>query len=438
VHLDDFQAAVDAARKANNVKVWREVNNVCIERKEFRLAQICGLNLIVHAEELTELVKQYERNGYFDELISLLEAGLGLERAHMGIFTELGIALTKYRPQQTMEHIRLQWGRCNLPKMIRACEQAALYPELVFCYIHYDEYDNACLTTMTHAADAWEHNSFKEIIVKVANLEIYYKALNFYMQEHPSLITDLLQALTPRIDVNRVVRIFSKSDNLPLIKPFLLNVQSQNKRQVNDAINELLIEEEDAKTLRDSVDNFDNFDANEMAKKLEESDLVFFRQIASSIYRKNKRWEKSIALSKQDKLYKDCIETAAISGKSEVVDELLRYFVDIGAKECYVGLLYAAYDLIPLHTVIELSWRKGLTDFSMPFIINAMAEQTKLVTELKKDNEERKAREKEQNPQVADDNSGPILGSRLMLTQGPSGMTPQPTGGAYGGMNGFR
>ena len=53
-------------------------------KKEFRLAQICGLNLIVHAEELADLVKEYERNGYFDELISLLEAGLGLERAHMG------------------------------------------------------------------------------------------------------------------------------------------------------------------------------------------------------------------------------------------------------------------------------------------------------------------------------------------------------------------
>ncbi len=80
VHLEDYQAAVECARKANSVKVWRQVNNACIEKKEFRLAQICGLNLIVHAEELADLVKQYERNGYFDELISLLEAGLGLER----------------------------------------------------------------------------------------------------------------------------------------------------------------------------------------------------------------------------------------------------------------------------------------------------------------------------------------------------------------------
>lgn len=63
-----------------------------------------------------DLVKKYEYNGYFDELISLLEAGLGLERAHMGMFTELGIALTKYHPQRVMEHLKLFWSRINIPK----------------------------------------------------------------------------------------------------------------------------------------------------------------------------------------------------------------------------------------------------------------------------------------------------------------------------------
>lgn len=325
VHLEDYQAAVECARKANSTKVWKQVNGACVAKKEFRLAQICGLNLIVHAEELSDLVKQYERNGYFDELISLLEAGLGLERAHMGMFTELGIALSKYHPDRVMEHLRLFWSRINIPKMIRACEEAHLWPELVFLYAHYDEWDNAALAMMERAADAWEHHSFKDTIVKVTNLEIYYRALSHYLEQQPSLLTDLLQALTPRIDVNRVVRMFQKSDNIPLIKPFLLNVQPQNKREVNNAINDLLIEEEDYKTLRDSVENYDNYDPVDLAQRLEKHDLVFFRQIAANIYRKNKRWDKSIALSKQDKLFKDAIETAAMSGKSEVVEELLRY-----------------------------------------------------------------------------------------------------------------
>ena len=66
-------------------------------------------------------------------------------------------------------------GRINIPKAIRACEEAHLWPELVFLYAHYDEYDNASLAMMERASDAWEHQTFKETIVKVANLEIYYR-----------------------------------------------------------------------------------------------------------------------------------------------------------------------------------------------------------------------------------------------------------------------
>ncbi|CAD6503888.1 BgTH12-05632 [Blumeria graminis f. sp. triticale] len=442
VYLEEYQSAVECARKANNIKVWKQVNTACIEKTEFRLAQICGLNLIIDAEELQDLVKQYERNGYFDELISLLEQGLALERAHMGMFTELGISLSKYHPDRVMEHLKLFWSRINIPKMIRACEEANLWPELVFLYCHYDEWDNAALAMMERASDAWEHHSFKDIIVKVANLEIYYRALNFYLEQQPSLLTDLLQILTPRIDVNRVVKMFEKSDNIPLIKPFLFSVQGQNKKSVNNAINELLMEEEDYKTLRDSVENYDNYDPAELAQRLERHDLVFFRQISASIYRKNKRWEKSISLSKQDKLFKDAIETAAMSGKADVVEELLRYFVDIGSRECYVGMLYACYDLIPIHLVMEISWRHGLTDFTMPFMINYLAQQNSTIEMLEKDNAERKSRESSQEKQ---ENSTPILGgNRLMITAGSvashtppatfpqtNGFTSQVTG--YGG-----
>ncbi|KAH8686945.1 hypothetical protein BGZ61DRAFT_354192 [Ilyonectria robusta] len=433
VHLSDYQAAVDCARKANNIKVWKQVHEACVEKKEFRLAQICGLNLIVDAEQLQTLVKEYERNGYFDELISLLEQGLGLERAHMGMFTELGIALAKYHPDRLMEHIKIFWSRMNMPKMIRACEEANLWPELVFCYYHYDEFDNAALAVIERPENSWDHQQFKEIVVKVANLEIYYRAIKFYVEQHPSLLTDLLATLTSRIDVNRVVKIFQKNDDLPLIKPFLLNVQSQNKRIVNEAVNDLLIEEEDYKTLRDSVQNYDNYDAVELAARLEKHDLIFFRQIAANIYRKNKRWEKSIALSKQDKLYKDAIETSALSAKIDVVSDLLQYFVDIGHRECYTGMLYACNELIRPDLVLELSWRNGLMDFSMPYMINLLCQQTKELATLKADNETRKSKEKEQ--EKTEDNT-PILGaSRLMITAGPPGSSPSP--GPYGQTNGF-
>jgi clathrin heavy chain len=84
-----------------------------------------------------------------------MEAGLGLERAHMAMFTELAILYTKYKPQKTMEHLKLFWSRINIPKVIRACEEAALHAEQVMLYIHYDEFDNAVLAMMEHSVDAW-------------------------------------------------------------------------------------------------------------------------------------------------------------------------------------------------------------------------------------------------------------------------------------------
>jgi clathrin heavy chain len=63
----------------------------------------------------------------------------------MGLFTALGDALAKYHPERVMEHLRLFWSRINIPKMIRSVEEAHLWPELIFLYIHYDEFDNAAL-----------------------------------------------------------------------------------------------------------------------------------------------------------------------------------------------------------------------------------------------------------------------------------------------------
>lgn len=151
------------------------MNVACVENREFRLAQICGLHLVVHAEELEEIIRLYELNGFFDELMQLLEAGLNLERAHMGMFTELAILYSKYRPERLMEHLKLFCSRINVPKVIRAAEAAHLWKELVFLYVAYDEFDNATLTIMKQAADAWDHAQFKDVIVKVSNLEIFYK-----------------------------------------------------------------------------------------------------------------------------------------------------------------------------------------------------------------------------------------------------------------------
>lgn len=54
----------------------------------------------------------------------------------------------------------------------------------------------------------------------------YYRALTFYLQEQPKLLPDLLTVLIPRIDHSRVVKMFKRNDNVPLIRPYLVAVQN--------------------------------------------------------------------------------------------------------------------------------------------------------------------------------------------------------------------
>lgn len=70
-----------------------------LQVEEFKLAQLCGLNIIVSTDELDEVTEYYQYRGHFDQLIALLESGIGLERAHMGIFTELGLMCALFSPR---------------------------------------------------------------------------------------------------------------------------------------------------------------------------------------------------------------------------------------------------------------------------------------------------------------------------------------------------
>jgi clathrin heavy chain len=59
--------------------------------------------------------------------------------------------------------------------------------------------------------------------------------------------------------------------------------------------------------------------------------------------------------------------TAAASALTEVAEELMTYFVDIGNKECFGALLYICFDLLRSDVVEELSWQHALNDFYMPY-----------------------------------------------------------------------
>lgn len=63
--------------------------------------------------------------------------------------------------------------------------------------------------------------------------------------------------------------------------------------------------------------------------------------------------------------------TASVSASTDVSEELVSYFVDIGNKECFAAMLYICFDLLRSDIVEELSWQHGLNDFYMPYKIQS-------------------------------------------------------------------
>ena len=72
----------------------------------------------------------------------------------------------------------------------------------------------------------------------------------------------------------------------------------ENLSAVNEAVNEVLLDEEDFDGLRQSIDEYDNFDQLELAQRLERHELLEMRRIAALLFKRNKRWDQSISLSK--------------------------------------------------------------------------------------------------------------------------------------------
>jgi len=392
MHLGQHQAAVDAARKANSARTWKEVNASCVKHQEFRLAQICALHIIVNPDELEELIASYEQYGHFDEVISVMEAGLGLERAHVGIYTELAILYSKYKESKLMEHLKLFWSRLSIRKTLKACEDNGQWEELTFLYLHHEEFDNAILSMIAHPIEAWEAGKFKDTLTKVTNTEIFYKAIDFYLQQQPLLLTDLLAVIAQRVDHVRVVSQLRKAGHLPLVKAYLLQTQPLNIKEVNDALYELYVQDEDHEALAAGVVEFTNFDSLEMAQLCKNHGLLQFRRIGAMLYRISKKWGESIALSKQDKVWDEAISTAAESGSQELAEELLTFFVTEKLNACFSACLYTCYPLLRNDVVLELAWRNSLMDFAMPFMVQTMREITgKIDTLVEKERKKEEA-----------------------------------------------
>lgn len=430
VYLHDYQGAVDCAKKASNTNVWKEANIACIHNKEFKLAQVCGLNLIVDAEELPDLVKIYEENGYFDELIFLFESALTSERTHMSLFTELAILYCKYDQSKLTDYLKLYFSRLNFPKVINVCEEAHLYTELIFLYTHYEEWDNAALTMINHSESTFDHSHFKEIILKAKNTEIYYKAILFYLNENPTYLLELLHLLTPKIDLTRTVRLFIKLNNVYLIKPFFESCLYKNNTLLNSTYCDLLISEQNYTSLEAFINNdsIDKYNKLYLAEKIENHKLIFFRKLSAKLYAKEKKFSNAIAILKKDCLWIDLIKTVSLSKSTKFSHQVLDFFIESEIFECFLALLYVCYDYISYDYVLEKAWSHNLTDLIKPYEISIAYENQKKIDEVYNDLINR--RENKDNTK----NDALMIKSDMINTS-ITDLKIQPTGAGFGNDN---
>ena len=333
VHLKQYQSALAAAKKANNPKCWKEVCFTCVKAGEFRLASSAANNIITNSDLVDEIIKEYEKWGAYSELIQLFEANIGQERNH--VITELAILYSKYMEEKLMDHCRNYYDKMNVPKVIRICELHYQWPEVIFLHNNQNGYDNSLMVMMEHSPSAWKHDLFCQTLQKVTNSNLYSEALSFYFDEQPQLLNDMLKVISNKLDLSTTVYELRRYEALSLALPFLKSVQSNNNFDVNEALNEIFVDEEDPESLKNSILEYSSFDQLNLAKKIENHSLLEFRRISALVYRKNKKFRQSIDISKKLEFYKYDIETPLESGLDKLCEDLLCFLAGNEDKECF-------------------------------------------------------------------------------------------------------
>lgn len=266
----------------------------------------------------------------------------------------------------------------------------------------------------------------------------------FYLEEEPMLLNDLLNMIQGKLDLAKTVQVMRKTGYIALIEPFLKSVQSNNVAAVNEALNEIYLERQDYQALTDSIKNHDSFETIQLASELENHELLECRRISALLYRKNKKYKKSIEVSQKDRDYKNAMETVAESKDKALAEDLMRFIMEMEDKELFAAMLYTCYELIQPDVALEVAWRSDLMEFVMPYFIQFVKDLSSRVETVQKKTDDIKKKEEkaqqEQSERPIDMNigmmfDGPMPGAPQIAAIMPApGMMQQPMGG-MGGMS---
>jgi len=305
-----------------------------------------------------------------------------------------------------------------------------------------DKQYDASVKVMMERANAFSNELFLDSIVKVRNNEVMYKAIGFYLTHHPMNFVRLMEVVEALVDHARVVNQLRRTGDwaLQVGQAYMKAVQKNNVSAVNEALNELYIEDEDYTSLRDSIDHFQNFNMIALASKLSTHELLEFRRISAYVYRCNKKWNLSIELSKNDRMWKDVIDTANESEDSEIIEGVLRFFCESSEKECFSAALFTCYSHVSPDVALELAWINGYHNFIMPFMIQTFRNTHVRLLELETKTAPAKDEETNQDQIAATYAAGGMsLNPGILMIEGPGvpGIMPGMNGGGQYDMYGM-
>merc|ERR1711937_896677 len=253
----------------------------------------------------------------------------------------------------------------------------------------------------------------------------------FYLEEEPMLLNDLLNMIQGKLDLAKTVQVMRKTGYIALIEPFLKSVQSNNVAAVNEALNEIYLERQDYQALTDSIKNHDSFETIQLASELENHELLECRRISALLYRRNKKYKKSIEVSQKDRDYKNAMETVAESKDPAMAEDLMRFIMEMEDKELFAAMLYTCYELIQPDVALEVAWRSDLLEFVMPYFIQFVKDLSSKVETVQRSTDDIKKKEEKQAQEKLDQPldmnvhemmfPGPMGGM-----QGPAAIMPAP------------
>lgn len=68
------------------------------------------------------------------------------------------------------------------------------------------------------------------------------------------------------------------------------------------------------------------------------------------------------------------MQYACDSRNTEIAENLIAWFLEIGRSDCFAACLYSCYDLLRPDVILELAWRHNIMDFAMPYLVQVLRE----------------------------------------------------------------